>query len=86
MEPINTNYDEDDVKAAIANALENFYGSLIAKISKKKLQNETSLGATAVKRAIEYLTNLGIISKGYNGNKNGWTVNTPFTVDENYFD
>ena len=32
MEPINQNYNEDDVKAAIAKALENFYGSLIAKI------------------------------------------------------
>ena len=32
MEPINKNYDEDDVKAAIAKALEDFYGSLIAKI------------------------------------------------------
>ena len=31
MEPINQNYNEDDVKAAIAKALENFYGSLIAK-------------------------------------------------------
>ena len=32
MEPINKNYDENNVKAAIAKALENFYGSLIAKI------------------------------------------------------
>lgn len=32
MEPINSNYDEDEVRQAIAKALENFYGSLISKI------------------------------------------------------
>ena len=32
MEPINTSYDEEEVKQAIASALENFYGSLINKI------------------------------------------------------
>ena len=32
METINTNYDEVEVKKAIANALEKFYSSLIAKI------------------------------------------------------
>lgn len=32
MEPINNSYDEELVKRAIANALENFYGSLINKI------------------------------------------------------
>lgn len=32
MEPINTSYDEEVVKKAIANALDNFYGALINKI------------------------------------------------------
>lgn len=54
-------------------------------ISKKKLQEETSLGGTSLKRSIDYLITLGIVSKGNNGKKNGWTINAPFSRDENYF-
>lgn len=32
MEPINTSYDETEVKKAIAKALEDFYSALISKI------------------------------------------------------
>ncbi|MBR1759857.1 MAG: winged helix-turn-helix transcriptional regulator [Schwartzia sp.] len=32
MEPINISYDEEEVKKAIANALENFYNSLLSKL------------------------------------------------------
>lgn len=55
-------------------------------ISQKRIQDEMSLGASAAKRAISYLTALGIVSKGADGKKNGWTVNKDFEVDEKYFD
>lgn len=53
-------------------------------ITQKKLQEETLLGMTSLKRAIAYLTTMGIVSKGNGGSKNGWTINSPFSVDESY--
>ncbi|MCR4842198.1 MAG: hypothetical protein K5840_02925, partial [Eubacterium sp.] len=55
-------------------------------ISQKKLQEETSLGGTFVKRAIVYLTEMGIVTKGYNGKANGWTINGPFIQNDSYFE
>ena len=53
-------------------------------ITQKKLQEETLLGMTSLKRAIAYLTTMGIVSKGNGGSKKGWTINSPFSVDESY--
>ena len=55
-------------------------------ISKKEIQENLSLGNTAVKKAIDYLIVLDIVSQGHNGKKNGWTVNKQFTIVESYFD
>lgn len=55
-------------------------------ISKKKLQTETNLGGSAVNRAISYLTAIGIVTKGYDGKNNGWTINKDFEVNADYFD
>ncbi|MBQ7677123.1 MAG: hypothetical protein IJT32_02700 [Lachnospiraceae bacterium] len=55
-------------------------------ISQKKIQVETRLGTSATKRAISYLTELGIVSKGTAGKQSGWTINKDFEVDEKYFD
>ncbi len=54
-------------------------------VSQRKLQDEMNVGNAGIKRAIEYLTGLDIVSKGYNGSKNGWTINKPFAADESYF-
>ena len=69
------------------NAL-NIYNWMISNpmITQKKLQEETSLGVTSLKRAIAYLTTMGIVSKGNERSKSGWTINSPFSVDESYFD
>lgn len=69
------------------NAL-NIYNWMISNpmITQKKLQEETSLGVTSLKRAIAYLTTMGIVSKGNEKSKSGWTINSPFSVDESYFD
>lgn len=53
-------------------------------ISKKKIKEETNLGSTYIKRAIAYLTETGIVSKGFNGKSNGWTINGPFVQDDDY--
>lgn len=55
-------------------------------ISQKKLQEEVSIGGTIVKRAIAYLTEMNIVTKGYNGKPSGWTVNGPFFKDDSYFE
>lgn len=55
-------------------------------ISQKKLQEEISIGGAFVKRAIAYLTEMNIVTKGYNGKTNGWTVNGPFIKDDSYFE
>lgn len=55
-------------------------------ISQKKLQEETNIGGAHIKRAISYLTGLGIITKGHSGKRNGWSVNKAFVKDEDYFD
>lgn len=67
---------------------EDVYNQIVgnSQISQKALQEILSLGNTAVKRAIDYLIALGIVSKGYNGKKNGWTVNKLFIIDESYLD
>lgn len=53
-------------------------------ISKKKIKEETNLGGTYIKKAIAYLTETGIVSKGFNGKSNGWTINGPFVQDDDY--
>ena len=55
-------------------------------ISQKKLQEETNLGGAFVKRAIAYLTEMNIVTKGYNGKTNGWTINGPFVQYDSYFE
>ena len=54
-------------------------------ISQKKLQFETTLGNTAIKKAITYLTDLDIVGVGFDGKKSGWTINKAFIADEKYF-
>ena len=53
-------------------------------ISQKKLQEESGIGNTAVKRAIDYLIVSDIVEKGYDGKNNGWTIKMPFAVLEIY--
>lgn len=69
------------------NAL-NIYNWMLSNpmITQKKLQEETSLGVASLKRAIAYLTTMGIVSKGNDRGKSGWTINSPFSIDESYFD
>lgn len=55
-------------------------------ISKKKIKENMGIRDAMVKRAIKYLMEMGIISQGYNGKKNGWTVNEPFVRDDGYFE
>ena len=55
-------------------------------ISQKKLQEETVLGNTILKRGIAYLIDLGIVSKGHDGKKTGWTINKPFVIDDSFFE
>ena len=50
-------------------------------ISQKKIQEETKLSGTALARIIAYLTELQIVSKGYNGKTRGWTINGLFVKD-----
>ena len=54
-------------------------------VSQKAMADESGMGMSALKRALAYLVGCEIISKGYNGKKNGWTINEPFTEDEGYF-
>ena len=55
-------------------------------ISQKKLQDETKLGSTYIKRAIEYLSKIGAVAKGYDGKPTGWTVKGPFIQEDSFFD
>ena len=55
-------------------------------ITKKQLQEEISVGDALLKRAIAYLTEMNIVTKGYNGNARGWTINGPFFQNDSYFE
>ena len=55
-------------------------------ISKKALKEETNIGETALKKAINYLTALDIVEQGHDGKKNGWTIKSDFAVDYSWFD
>lgn len=54
------------------------------KISQKMIKAETGITDTYIKRAITYLLNAGIIIRGYNGKKKGWTINGPFVRNKDY--
>lgn len=52
-------------------------------ITKKKIKENTNLSETTVKRSIKYLESAGIVKKGYNGKRTGWSILKDFCIDEN---